>query len=308
MNIIKILPVIVALFFGVKANAQTDFYEIVQKDLGEKGFYEPVYKQKLHYDIFDDQFNIELYAETDDFPFSSLTQGSVFYKIFSDLMEKEHIALWILCAKKDYNDLVSNFEHGKNDIAGLFGQHFENIPYSVNKYFYPSFAENKIHLVTVKGKTLDITQKSDLKNYKGIYTKEDKLSSFVIKDFKKLGLKEADTFEEMYEELLTGRVDFAVASYYKGQIKLYQQGIRNHVNLSRTPVWTVPLFFRLKPEFMNHPRMVYLKKYIQSSEYKQKRDEVLEDMLATYRENTKGIVPPTYMNSFQSMINTNQNK
>ena len=82
MNIIKILPVIVALFFGVKANAQTDFYEIVQKDLGEKGFYEPVYKQKLHYDIFDDQFNIELYAETDDFPFSSLTYLSCCRKSF----------------------------------------------------------------------------------------------------------------------------------------------------------------------------------------------------------------------------------
>ena len=42
--------------------------------------------------------------------------------------------------------------------------------------------------------------------------------------------------------------------------------------------------------------------------YKQKRDKALEDMLQIYKENTRGIVPPTYTGSFQSEINTNQNK
>ena len=182
----------------------------------------------------------------------------------------------------------------------MFGVYFENIPYSKNEYFYPSFAENKIHLITSNHKKLDVRTKQDLKKYKGLYTKQDNLSSFVIKDMKNLGIQERNSFEEMYEELVTGKVDFVVASFYKSQIELYRLGLRNYVQLSRTPIWTIPMFMRFTPKMMSHPRMEYLKKYLKSSEYKQKRDKALDDMLLMYKENTKGIVPPTYMNTYQS--------
>ncbi len=308
MNIIRLIAFLGVMFLSFTAEAQLKHYDIIQKGLSEKGYNEPIYRFTLHDGIYDDQFDIALYGDPDDFPFSSLHQGSVFYQIFSDLMEEEHISMWIYCTKGDHKELVSLYEHGQSEITGLFGEYFENIPYSANKFLYPAFAENKVHLITAKGKTLDILKKEDLKKYKGVYSKQERLSSFVKKDIKKLGIEERENFADAYEDLLTGKIDFVVGSYYKSQIELYKLGLRNFVTLSRTPVWTMPMFMRLNPKTISHPRIKYLKKYLKSEAYKQKRDKALEDMLQIYKENTRGIVPPTYTGSFQSEINTNQNK
>ena len=310
MNIIRLIAFLCVMFlsFTAEAEAQLKHYDIIQKNLTDNNYKEPVYRFTLHDGIYDDQFDLALYGNPDDFPFSSLHQGSVFYQIFSDLLEDEHISIWIYCTKKSHKELVSFFEHGQNDVEGLFGEYFENIPYSANKFLYPSFAENKIHLITAKGKTLDILKKEDLKKYKGVYSKQERLSSFVQKDIKKLGIKERENFADAYEDLLTGKIDFVVGSYYKSQIELYKLGLRNFVNLSRTPVWTIPMFIRLNPKTIQHQRIKYIQQYLKSDTYKQNRDKALENMLATYRENTKGIVPPTYTGSFQTEINANQNK
>ena len=57
------------------------------------------------------------------------------------------------------------------------------------------------------------------------------------------------------------------------------------------------MFIRAMPGLAEHPRMEYLKKYLRSSRYKKVRDEALQELLDIYRENTKGIVPPTYVNT-----------
>ena len=316
MNIIRLASFFSIIFFSflVQANEHTSLtprkkhYYIEQKKLSEKGYKEPIYKYTLHDYVYKDQYDIVLYSDPNDFPYSSFHQGTVFYQVFSELLEDEHISIWIYSTKKNYENLVSLFEHGQNDVQGLMGVYFENIPYSVNKFLYPSFAEKKIHLITAKGKTLDVLKKEDLKKYKGVYSKQERLSSFVQKDIKKLGIEARENFADAYEDLLTGKVDFVVGSYYLSQIELYKLGLRNFVNLSRTPVWTIPMFIRLNPKTMKHPRIKYLQQYLKSDSYKQYRDKALEDMLAIYRENTRGVVPPTYTGLFQTEINTNQNK
>jgi hypothetical protein len=45
------------------------------------------------------------------------------------------------------------------------------------------------------------------------------------------------------------------------------------------------------------PRIAQLKKYLKSNRYKSVRDEIFTKMLEGYKENTKGVVPPQYINS-----------
>ena len=131
---------------------------------------------------------------------------------------------------------------------------------------------------------------------------QDKVSQKIEKDFTRYNISSIETYDKAFEELLTGRVDFVVASYYKSQIFLYEKGLRKYVNYSVNPLWKMPLFIKLSPKAISHSRIVYLKNYIKSQKYKTKRDEALEEMLNFYKENTKGVVPPTYIQTMQTQI------
>jgi hypothetical protein len=50
---------------------------------------------------------------------------------------------------------------------------------------------------------------------------------------------------------------------------------------------------------MEHVRIKEFSKYIKTKEYKKKRDDALNEVLEYYKENTKGVVPPTYTNSIK---------
>ncbi len=299
MNIIKVLCLFfVSCFLFSSKNAIS--FEIQQKKIKNAEFKEPIYRHGIQDNIFRDQFVLELFADGDNFPFSSNEQGSVFYKVFEQLFDKEHIGIKLNYFTKGYENGFKEFETGENDIDGIFATYFEDSKYSKNKFIYPSFAENKIHIITSVGKSINAPTKNDLKTYKGVYAKDDFIPNFVLKDLSKLGVVEKNNYSEAFEALLTGKADYVVASFYKSQIFLYKQGLRNYVKYSIDAVWKVPLFFKLNPKKTSTSRLNELKKYIKSAEYKQIRDEALSEVLRIYEENTKGIVPPTYVKSVEN--------
>ena len=297
MKFTKLFYIIVAVSFFMNTNSALS-YSIIQKGVEKYGYNEPIYPEFFQLKDPGDKFEMYLIAPAENFPFSSQRQGSVFYKIFEDFFEKEHFSI-IINYVKDYNMFVSEFESGRTEAEGLFGVYYDNVKYSKNKYLYPSFAENNIHIITPTGKNINATTKEELKNYKGAYTKEDYLPSFVLKDFAKLGMIEKNSFSEMFEALLTGEVDYIASSYYQSQIKLYKLGLRDYVKYSINPVWSAPIFLKLSPKTAAKSRLDYLKKYLKTNEYKQKRDAALMELLDIYKKNTEGVVPPTYIKTIE---------
>lgn len=273
----------------------------------ENGYSEPRYTSISHRYDWKDRFDIELLANPNIFPWSSARQGSVFEKIFSDLAEKEHIVVVLKYPIRNYAQSIERFEKNDENIQGLFALYYENIPYSKNQYIYPSFFENNIHIITSAQKTISIKAKEELKNYKGAYIEQDYFSSFVLNDFKNLGIEKVKDFPTAYKKLLTGEIDYVVASYYPSQIELYKLGIHNYVAYSNKPIWKIPMFFRVTPEVANHPRITYLKKYLKSASYAKAKEEGMAELLEIYKENTKGIVPPTYINVSQPEDSASEN-
>ena len=96
----------------------------------------------------------------------------------------------------------------------VFGTYYENIPYSKNEYIYPAFFENNIHIITSARNNIAVKTKEDLKNFKGVYSADDRFSSFVLKDFKSLGIKEAKDYPEAYRQLLSGEADYVVVMLF----------------------------------------------------------------------------------------------
>ena len=46
---------------------------------------------------------------------------------------------------------------------------------------------------------------------------------------------------------------------------------------------------------MRHPRMENFVRYLKSSSYKKARDDAFAELIEVYKNNTRGIVPPTYI-------------
>ncbi len=289
-----------------KPTSAEDLYELQYKALDKTSYNEPIFITKIKGDEYQDEYIIALYADPDNFPISSQKQGSVFYKAFSDLFYNEHVGFILNFGGNNYTQRVNEYEKilresekARIKIAGIFATPYEHVQYSRNRFLYPSLFENDIHLITLKDKKIDVELKEDLKKYKGVYAKQDKLGNQAEADFKRLNITAKQTFDEAFETLLTGQADFMVGSYYRCQIELYKKGLRKYVNYSKNPVWKISLFFKLAPALMEHVRIKEFTKYIKTKEYKKKRDDALNEVLEYYKEHTKGVVPPTYTNSIK---------
>ncbi len=306
-NIKALLFFLVGILYATTVCAVSDI-EIVMKGKDVNGYNQPYYS-KISGSDWKDKYVITAIADPDNFPWSSASQGSVFFKIFKDLAEKEHIIIEFYYPK-DYTNAVQKFEEGTvASLSGVnthFGVYYENIPYSRNVYIYPSFFENHVHVITSASNSLDIGNKENLKNFNGVYAATDKFSSFVLKEFSNLGIKEVKDFPEAYKQLLSGEAEFIVGSYYPCIIEAYKLGIRDYVVFSKEAVWKMPMFIRAFPEIEKYQRVDYLKKYLKSSRYKKVRDEALQELVEIYKENTKGVVPPTYIKAIMPQENLTQ--
>lgn len=245
------------------------------------------------------KFIINAIADHDDFPISSSSQGSVLAKIIDDIAEKYDIFINLWYYPQNLDKKIDDFEKSREkdaSINGHFGVVYKEHIYSKNEYLYPSFFEDNIHIITPVNNSLDIKTKDDLKKYKGVYVKKGQKSSIILKDFKMLNIEAVETYDKAFSLLLTGKVDYIAGNYYSSQIEAYKLGIRNLVLYSKSAVWKNLLFIRITPEVYNSKVTKILKKYFASAEYKNKRDALLKEMLEIYKENTQGIVPPTYTN------------
>lgn len=291
----QIVALLIIFFYSFNVSAAT--IKMFGKE--ENGFNQPRYIQ----DLISGKEYLDIYciAKDNHFPFSSKEQGSIFYKIFEELADKGNIAFHY-SYPKDFPKKVEEFERGipLEGINAYCNAYYEQLPYSKNEYIYPAFFENKIYVITSIQNKLDLTTKESLKNYRGVRSKTDQISSFIAKEFSNLKIKDIDNYAKAYEELLTGKADYMVASYYPSLIEAYKLGIRNYIIYSANSVWKIPMFIRVHPKLKNNSRIKAMEKYLKSSRYKQKKDAVFEELVEIYKNNTQGIVPPTYINIGQN--------
>jgi len=261
---------------------------------------EPIYIQSLRKSISNKQLYINAIAESDNFPYSSEKQGSVFYKIFEDVAENTGVNIILEYNADNYEEIIYNFEHDKKaDYNARFGAYYKEYPYSSKQYIYPAYMINEIYIITSQQQKLNISNRKDLKNYKGIHPVTDKVSDVIEKSFKDLDIENVENFAVAFEQLLTGKADYIVASYYPSVIEAYKLGVKKYVAYSKEAVWKMPMFLRVEPSLLNHPRMENFVKYLKSSQYKKMRDDALEELIEIYKENSLGIISPTYIKTEQ---------
>lgn len=241
---------------------------------------------------------INVLGENNLFPLSSVEQGSIFSLIFDEALNSYPIDITIGYNNTDYESIIRKFERGeRSEILGntnAYFSYYKEMPYFNNKFLYPAFFSNNVHIITTQQNRLNLKNKNELKNYKGIYAKTDKMADFVIKDFNFLNITETEDLPKAFELLLTGQADYIAANYYPSQIEAYKLGIHDFLAFSSEAVWKQPVFLRVEPKLLRSPLIKELQKVLSSSNYEKIRDKAFDNLLDVYRENTQGIVPPTY--------------
>lgn len=262
----------------------------------ENGFSQPRYIVN-YIDKFDNNhLNLIALADDNNFPFSAEKQGSVFYKVFENLPKTAYTNIVFSYRTGKYEEKAIAFERGRVDnLNAHIGVYYQDMPYSINRYIYPAFVYNNIHIISTLQNKINITGKDNLKNFKGVRVLKDRVPDIVERDYKELNVKGVADYPAAFEELLTGKADYIAASYYPSLIEAYKLGIKDFIAYSQEPVWKLPLFIRVRPELMRHPRMENLVRYLKSSSYRKARDDAFAELIEFYKNNTQGVVPPTYI-------------
>lgn len=290
----RFLIILLMSCFGFSAATA---YDIKMFGIDKYGFNQPKYLEDKA-KITRKTLIIQAIADADNFPLSSSEQGSIFNKIFENSAERTGVKISLVYPSKDYALAIQNFERNKGDgINARFGVYFKEIPYSHNQYVYPAFFDNNVHVIFSTQNKPNIENKEQLKQYKGVCAATDKIAENVKREMNELGVKEVENLAKAFETLLTGEADYILASYYPSLLEAYKLGIKNYIVISKNPLWKMPLFIRVTPQIKRHKYMENFERYLRSSEYKNKRDKAFDELVEIYKENTRGIVPPTYIKS-----------
>ncbi len=258
------------------------------------GFQQPKYQKEN--ETKQKRLQIKVLGENNNFPLSSQEQGSVFSAIFDELLANTPIGVTFFYNSKNYDELIRSFERGeKIDSANTYFSYYKDFPFSDKKFLYPAFFYNDVYIITTLQNKLSLNNKDELKNYKGVHAATDKMADFVMNDFTKLNISEVKDLSTAFEQLLTGKVDYIAANYYPSQIEAYKLGIHNYIAFSQEAVWKQPLFLRVNSQLLRSPLVVELQKLLNSSKYKKIKEKAFDNLLEIYKENTNGIVPPTYI-------------
>ena len=240
------------------------------------------------------KLKITVLGEENSFPLSSREQGSVFSVIFDEILAQTPIDIGF-SYKNNYENVVKKFEReGKQEDINAYFSYYNEFSYFSNKFVYPAFFNNNVHIITTLQNKLNLKNKNELKDYKGIYAKTDKMADFVLKEFQLLNIEEVEDLSKAFELLLTGQADYIAANYYSSQIEAYKLGIHDFIAYSADAVWKQPMFLRVDASVFRSPYIKELQKILNNPKYKRLKEKAFDDLLNTYKENTRGVVPPTY--------------
>ena len=299
------LKYIVAFIFTICCALNVNAGNIKMFGKEDFGYNIPQYKKNKEYKNI--KFRINAIAHSDNFPISSSLQGTILSDAIDDLAENYDILINLVHFEDEYDAKIDEFEknikkEGVNHglLTGSFGVAYDSHLYSKNKYIFPAFFEDNLHLITQVGSSIEIKTTKDLSKHKGVYVKKGQKSSKIIKDLSKMNIAPVETYSKAFELLLTGKVDYIIGSYYSSQIEAYRLGVRNFLVYSKTAIWKNPLFIRVAPDIYSENYIKIIKNYFGSKKYKDNRDASLKRVLEIYRENTQGVVPPMYTNKENS--------
>ena len=192
------------------------------------------------------------------------------------------------------------FEVVSANIHILLGVYYDTEMYRGIQLLYPSIVNNPIVPVTLPDSDVIITSKSDLEKLKGAIDSREYFSDYVSKELKKLNVQEFDNSEKLYEQLFIGNIDYILTSRYYGALEQAKMGIRDMVQMAKTPIWDMPLFIGvsdIEKSKLLQKKVKKIKKILkeQNEDLREKINRLIVEKIHQADEASIGVVPPSFV-------------
>ena len=219
---------------------------------------------------------------------------------------------------KSYQTALRDLRKGKIDVvAGVY--YNKNILGVGVNLLFPSFMDNPIVPIFVKGKEKQIATFEDLKGLKGIVRQEELIYPLIYQQLiPGTDLKQVSGSKKAFEMLLRGQVDYMLTSLYAGEAEVRRFKLVDQITFSTTALINPKLFFA----FASSTDCQKLKKmYKAEIEKMQKNQQAYKQSFISYIDqwgqtfkDEMGLIEqvreretPSVSNSLNDKINDNKN-
>lgn len=223
---------------------------------------------------------------------------SIFLKSVVKILEKYNVETTVI--KVNY-DLAENVKlllvKAKSGDAEMFiGAYSDTKLFSGLDVVYPAVISNPIHLITLQETTEKVKNYGDLRNLKGVVSKTEYFSDFVLRKFKELNISYVESPFEAYEMVITGKADYMMGSLYYNRIMASRLGVGDYLTYSKNPIFKIPFFISLSKMMpvLSEYKKVLSEEFSKPEFAMAVKKEILEEVNKEIDKNS-GVVPPSFI-------------
>lgn len=168
---------------------------------------------------------------------------------------------------------------------------------------YPASVSNPIHVITLPEGLEKIKTAADLKKLRGVISKTEYLSDFVLRKINDLNIKYVDTPYEAYEQLFTDEADYILGGLYYNRIMASKYGIEQYLAYSKKPLFKIPVFIALSK--ITPMQSLYNKAFHDEFNKDKFGNDVKREILRIVEEEiskNQGILPPAFVKKEENTV------
>lgn len=231
---------------------------------------------------------------------------SVFLKSLVKSLAKHGVkSKRLAVAKEDVTNVKLLLVKAKSGEAEAFiGAYADTKLFSGLDVIYPAVISNPIHVITLEDTQAKIKNVGDLLNMRGVASKTEYFSDFVLRKFRELNISFVDSPFEAYEAVITGKADYMLGSLYYNKIMTSRYGVGDYLKYSKNPVWNIPFFIalsKLMPVLSEYKKV--LTEELENPEFALAvKQEILDAVNEEVNKNA-GVVPPSFIQEIEQNVN-----
>lgn len=225
-------------------------------------------------------------------------QGDKLYSLLSPIIdalqtEMRNNVYYKLYDMSDSAQIAKDIEEGKIDIfIGAYNKtkHFENL-----HFIYPAMINNPITIFVLPSRINEIKNLENINTMKGVRSSKEVFSDFVEENLSSYNITKVDSSREMFEMLITQKVDYVLSSYYYGTIEAIKLGVRHQIATSSKHLWNIPIFVGIP--MLSPQRDVILRRidrFFSDKKIIETIKENLKNILRDFEQEYKGVIAPNF--------------
>ncbi len=228
---------------------------------------------------------------------SLLVMESAFLKPTIDVMSKHGVNIVPMELSDEDLDLkllLLDVRSGKYKI--FIGAYSNTQLYNGLQMIFPASISNPIHVITSADSMTHIANFDDLKNLRGVMSKTELLSDFIVRKVSDMGVEFVDTPYECYEKIILGKADYMLGGIYYNRMMASHYGLGSFLSYSQKPLFKIPIFIaisKVTPRLSQY--MEVFQEEFAKPEYATAVKEEILRIVNEEEQRYEGTVPPSFV-------------